>query len=196
MTATTKRVIVTSKERKGEKITLVFFSADEHLTFAFRKCHKKSVKNKQLILTYLIPVKMILGYMPSKVLLEKYNLMQFSELKDAVQKGDVRTVEDMMRIHESFLAGAGIYLIVEKLKQIACRNLFKRVFLILNTHQIPVHSLLAALETTGIEDIDLDATECLIANLIQDGKIKGYISHQHRKLVISKQNPFPCLSSM
>lgn len=28
------------------------------------------------------------------------------------------------------------------------------------------------------------------------GHIKGYISHQHQKLVVSKQNPFPPLSSV
>ena len=27
------------------------------------------------------------------------------------------------------------------------------------------------------------------------GYIKGYISHQHQKLVVSKQNPFPSLTS-
>lgn len=28
------------------------------------------------------------------------------------------------------------------------------------------------------------------------GHIKGYISHQHQKLVVSKQNPFPPLSTV
>jgi hypothetical protein len=33
------------------------------------------------------------------------------------------------------------------------------------------------------------------ANLIFEGKIKGYISQQHQKLVVSKQTPFPPLAS-
>ena len=46
-----------------------------------------------------------------------------------------------------------------------------------------------------MEDVDDDETACIIANLIYDGRIKGYISHQHQKLVVSKQNAFPPLVS-
>lgn len=31
---------------------------------------------------------------------------------------------------------------------------------------------------------------------LPQGHIKGYISHQHQKLVVSKQNPFPPLSTV
>lgn len=178
----------------NSKIQLL--SADEYLTYAFEHCHRQSIKNKRLILTYLVPVKMLLGHMPKKFVLEKYNLLQFWELMEAVKKGNLRSLEEVMNKHESFFIEAGIYLIVEKLKIIAYRNLFKKVYLVLNTHQIPIQSLLTALEMYGVENIDMDETECLVANLINEKKIKGYISHQHKKLVISKQNPFPQLSSI
>ena len=41
--------------------------------------------------------------------------------------------------------------------------------------------------------MDTDEIECVLANLIYKGYIKGYISHQHGKLVVSKGNPFPSL---
>jgi len=47
----------------------------------------------------------------------------------------------------------------------------------------------------GEVDVDDDEVQCIIANLIFEDKIKGYISFQHQKLVISKQNAFPPLSS-
>lgn len=172
------------------------FLADEYLTYAFEHCHKQSSKNKRLILTYLVPVEMLLGYMPKHSLLQKYNLMEFGELMEAVKKGDLRNLEKVMEKHELFFIGAGIYLIVEKLKIIAYRNLFKKVYLVLNIHQIPIQDLLSALEMHGIDDVDMDEVECIVANLIYEGKIKGYISHQHKKLVISKQNPFPRLSTV
>ncbi|XP_066603911.1 PCI domain-containing protein 2 [Prorops nasuta] len=171
-------------------------AANEYLTYAFEHCHKYSSKNKRLILTYLVPVKMLLGYMPKKNLLEKYDLLEFWELVESVKKGDLHSLEGVMTEHESFFISAGIFLIVEKLKLIAYRNLFKKVYLVLNTHQIPIDSFLTALQMHKIEDIDMDETECLIANLIYEGKIRGYISHQHKKLVIAKQNPFPRLSSI
>ena len=44
-------------------------------------------------------------------------------------------------------------------------------------------------------DIDLDGVECIAANLIYRKLVKGYLSHQHRIAVLSKQDPFPALSA-
>nr|XP_021188148.2 PCI domain-containing protein 2 homolog [Helicoverpa armigera] len=171
-------------------------SADEYLSFAFQNCHRKSIKNKRLILTYLVPVKMLLGFMPSIHLLQKYDLMQFWDLVSAVKNGDLRGIDQVMEEHESFFISAGIYLIVEKLKITAYRNLFRKVYVAENTHQIDIASFQAALQIMGHDDVDSDETQCIVANLIYDGKIKGYISYQHKKVVVSKQNAFPPLSSL
>lgn len=171
-------------------------AADEYLTYAFENCHKMSQKNKRLILIYLVPVKMLLGYIPSKQVLEKYDVIQFWDLVQAVCQGNLKLFDELMEKHEEFFIKCGIYLIVDKLKIIAYRNLFRKVYLILNTHQIPVDALQTALVSLGQTDVDLDETQCIVANLIYEGKIKGYISHQHRKVVVSKQNPFPPLTSL
>lgn len=171
-------------------------AADEYLTYAFENCHKLSQKNKRLILIYLVPVKMLLGYIPSKQVLEKYDLIQLWDLVQAVCQGNLKVFDELMEKHEEFFIKCGIYLIVDKLKIIAYRNLFRKVYLILNTHQIPVDALQTALVSLGQSDVDLDETQCIVANLIYEGKIKGYISHQHRKVVVSKQNPFPSLTSL
>lgn len=41
------------------------------------------------------------------------------------------------------------------------------------------------------QDVDMDEVECILANLIYQGKIKGYISHEKKTLIISKADPFP-----
>ncbi|XP_023940759.1 PCI domain-containing protein 2 homolog [Bicyclus anynana] len=173
-----------------------YSTAESYLSFAFQKCHRNSHKNKRLILTYLIPVKMLLGYMPTVGLLEKYDLLQFLELISTVKNGDLRGIDSVMEKHESFFISAGIYLIVEKLKIIAYRNLFKKVYLEENNHQIDIANFQAALQMMGEEDMSSDETQCIVANLIYQGKIKGYISYQHKKVVVSKQNAFPPLSSL
>jgi nuclear mRNA export protein PCID2/THP1 len=170
-------------------------SAEIYLSFAFNNCHKKFPKNKRQILIYLVPVKMLLGHMPRKEILEKYNVLQFHELASALKEGNVRKFDEVIQRHETFFIESGIYLIVEKLKIIAYRNLFKRVYLILQTHQIDLQCFLTALNFASGEVIEMDETQCIVANLIYEGRIKGYISHQHNKLVVSKQNPFPSLSS-
>ena len=41
--------------------------------------------------------------------------------------------------------------------------------------------------------MDKDEVECVLANLIYMGYVKGYLSHQHSKLVVSKGKAFPPL---
>nr|CAD7200776.1 unnamed protein product [Timema douglasi] len=226
----------------------IYLVADTYLTFAFEKCHKTCLKNKRMILMYLVPVKMMRGYMPSKRVLEKYDLMQFWEVVEAVKQGNLQAFNATMEKHETFFVSYGLFLILERLKVNTYRSLFKtvacfskllkhifvlhkeqiaenmssgasctheragsrhqrglnEVFLnldialcqMMKTHQIPIQVLLQALQVMGVSDVDLDETQCIVANLIYEGKIKGYISHQHQKLVVSKQNAFPILSSV
>lgn len=171
-------------------------NADEFLSFAFENCWKKFTKNKRLILIYLVPVKMLLGYMPKKEILQRYDVLQFYELSCALKEGNVRKFDDVIQKHETFFIKCGIYLLVEKLKFIVYRNLFKRVYLIKQSHQLDLSSFQSALEFVGEKDITMDETHCIVANLIFEGKIKGYISHTHNKLVVSKQNPFPPLNTV
>lgn len=193
-------------------------SADEYLSFAFRKCHKRFPRNKRLILIYLVPVKMLLGFMPKREVLDKYDVLQFHELACALKEGNVQKFDEVIQRHETFFIECGIYLIVEKLKTIAYRNLFKRVssihghclaleidfrcsfafqvWLVTQTHQLDLNHFLVALQYVGESEITMDEVHCIVANLIYEGRIKGYISHQHNKLVVSKQNPFPLLNTI
>lgn len=83
--------------------------------------------NCRLILIYLVPVKMLLGYMPKKEVLERYDVLQFHELASAIKDGNVRRFDEVIQRHETFFIDHGIYLIVEKLKILGYRNLFKKV---------------------------------------------------------------------
>ncbi|GIY93679.1 PCI domain-containing protein 2 [Caerostris extrusa] len=102
-----------------------FQIAEENLTFAFHHCHKGSKKNKQLILIFLITVKMVLGEIPSMFLLQKYELMQFAEVAKAVKDGDLQRFGNALEANEDFFIKWGIRLVLEKLKTIIYRNLKK-----------------------------------------------------------------------
>lgn len=190
--------LVTYRYYVGRKamIDSDFKNAEEFLTFAFLRCDKESMANKRLILINLIPVKMLLGHMPSKALLQKYDLTQFSEVVNAVTEGNLLRLNEALAANEDFFIKNGIYLVLERLKIITYRNLFKKVYLLLKTHQIPIDAFLVAVKLMKIEDVDLDEVQCIVANLIYEGKIKGYISFQHQKLVVSKQNAFPPLATL
>ncbi|CAL8109193.1 unnamed protein product [Calicophoron daubneyi] len=173
-----------------------FVSADRSLTFAFERCLGTAWSNKRLILIYLIPVKMLLGIFPNESLLTKYNLTEFLGISEAVKAGNLKKMDLELNKYENFFLHCGVYLILEKLKLITYRNLFKKVCAIMKTHLLPIDLFTAALRLMGIEDIDQDETECILANLIYEGKIKGYLAHQQQKLVVSKLQAFPTLATV
>jgi len=60
-------------------------------------------------------------------------------------------------------------------------------------NRIPVADFQTALQVTG-QDVDLDEAECLVANMIYRGYIRGYISHEKRMIVLANTNAFPRLT--
>ena len=170
-----------------------FEAANEMLSYAFHRCHRASRRNKRAVLYCLIPVRLLLGYMPRDSLLEKYNLPEFRELAAALRSGHLGRFRKVLHTHEKVFHERGIYLILEQLHTLVYRNLFKRVFLILKTHQLPIDAFTSALKMAGLVDADNEEAHCLLANLICNGRIRGYISWQHDTLVVSKVNAFPPL---
>ncbi|MBV98602.1 PCI domain-containing protein 2, partial [Eschrichtius robustus] len=141
-------------------------SPEEYLSFAFEHCHRLSQKNKRMVLIYLLPVKMLLGHMPTIELLRKYHLMQFAEVTKAVSEGNLLLLNEALAKHETFFIRCGIFLILEKLKIITYRNLFKKVYLLLKTHQLSLDAFLVALKFMQVEDVDIAEVQCILANLI------------------------------
>ena len=87
----------------------------------------------------------------------------------------------------------GTYLLLEKCKTVCYRNLFKRIHCVLGKTQIPLPLVLHG-AFRGVLDMtamDLDQIECILANLIYRGFVRGYLSHTKRVLVLSKRDPFP-----
>lgn len=182
-------------------------NADNLLSFAFKNCNPKMHNNRRIILIFLIPVKMLfVGFMPTLELLKKYNLLQFEPLSQAIKEGNLYAFDDAIEKNSDFFYYYGIYFTLEKLKTLIYRNIFKKVAKIANTHQIQLNDFVNAInyfqsnrnkiplaeeDKTTIEEV-----HCLLANLIADNKLKGYISLQHQKLVISKKDPFPKLSNI
>jgi len=174
--------------------------ANECLSYAFDHCHRESSHNKRLILVYLTPVKLRLGQLPTDELLRKYNLPQFAGLSHAVRTGNLKQLKEELAIHQSFFVRWGIFMTLEKLRFIAYRNLFKRVFSIVvapgESPHVPLASLQTAINTLQDRQIDLDEVECIVANLIHKKYIKGFISHSKRLLVMSRKDAFPLLKNV
>ncbi|KAI6221434.1 CSN12-like protein [Aphelenchoides fujianensis] len=181
--------------------------ANEALSFAFDRCPEEFAKNKRLILIYLIPVKMFLGFMPNHAVLQQYELDCFEELVMAVKEGNVGRLERALTDQQDFFIDAGIFLMVEKLKMTTFLNLIKLMHKISDSAQIKIESIVAILSRTGVE-MQERRSELPVGQLDPPGelfpcivlipfvrslqkKMKGYISYNHQTLVLSKLAPFP-----
>jgi nuclear mRNA export protein PCID2/THP1 len=69
-------------------------------------------------------------------------------------------------------------------------------YLIRQSHQLRFRDFEAALEGITGQPTDMDEVECILANLIFKGYMKGYMSHQKKVLVVSKAQPFPQITDV
>lgn len=133
---------------------------------------------------------MCLGVMPKDQIATVYGLHELVAMGKAAIKGDIKTFEYLLERHQSSFVRIGVYLVLEQVKTIVYRNLFKRMALITDNSRLNLHVVDLVMRWLH-ETVDLDEIECILANLVYQNKVKGYISHKMRMLVISKTDPFP-----
>jgi hypothetical protein len=84
-----------------------------------------------------------------------------------------------------------IFLTLERGREIAMRNLFRKVYLYCDkSTRIPVRTFQAAMGSGKVE-VEGEEVECLIAGLIYKGLVKGYISREKQMVVLSGTMAFP-----
>ena len=168
-----------------------YVAAEAHLIYAFAHCRASDAANKRAILEFLLPVRLRRGALPREALLRKHGLSALAPLVAAVRAGDLRTFNAELARNQLAFVKRGTFLLLEKVKILVYRNLFKKIYLVQNkAAQLKLHLFVRAFAWLGCE-IGTDEVECILANLIFKGLLKGYISHQKQTLVLSKKDPFP-----
>lgn len=59
--------------------------------------------------------------------------------------------------------------------------------------RIPISMFHSSLTISGI-DVSQEEAECLVANMIYKGLMRGYISHEKQMVVLASTNAFPRLA--
>ncbi|KAI8583585.1 hypothetical protein K450DRAFT_221832 [Umbelopsis ramanniana AG] len=174
-----------------------YIKAEQELSLAFLECSTRSSRNKQLILHYLLPVRIYLGKLPTRKLLNRYPSISalYSPLVSAIREGNVRAFDVAMESGYAHLIDRGTFLTIEKARSMVIRTLCRRVYSIMNTTRISMETFKQALEFAGLE-VDMEEVECMLAVLIFKGYIKGYLSHEKQFVVLSAKDPFPIPSSV
>ncbi|EUC27802.1 hypothetical protein COCVIDRAFT_109027 [Bipolaris victoriae FI3] len=191
-----------------------YAKAESSLQQAWESCHSRSQHNKSLILTYLIPCRLITQHkIPTTSLLAEAPHLQrtFGPLVSCIKRGDLTGFDRALAEGEPEFVKQRIFLTLERSRDIALRNLLRKVYLAagfddlkegqtekdrIRKSRIPLAHFAAALRmgTAGegsgqvVED---DEVECLLANQIYKGLMKGYISRDHGIVVMNKKGAFP-----
>ncbi|XP_039057887.1 enhanced ethylene response protein 5-like [Hibiscus syriacus] len=176
-----------------------FPAADHKLSYALTHCNPLRESNIRMILKYLIPVKLSLGIFPETSLLEKYNLLEYNNVVQALKRGDLRLLRHALHEHEDQFLRSGVYLVLEKLELQVYQRLVKKIYFIQKqkdpskAHQLKLEVIVKALKWLEM-DMDLDEVECIMTILIYKNLVKGYFAHKSKVVVLSKQDPFPKLN--
>ncbi|CAN1148067.1 Enhanced ethylene response protein 5 [Linum perenne] len=182
-----------------------FPAADQKLSYALTHCSLSNEANIRMILKYLIPVKLSIGILPTKQLLEKYNLIEYSNVTESLKRGDLRLLRSALHENEDqYVSQIRCLSCPRKARATSVSKITKQdvnfhSYIIQKrkdmskAHQLKLEVIVKALKWLEIE-MDIDEVECIVAILIYKNLIKGYFAHKSKVVVLSKQDPFPKLN--
>ena len=139
--------------------------------------------SNRLILTYLIPCHLLTTHtLPSPSLLRPYPrlLELFTPLSTCIRRGDLSGFDAALAAGEDEMVKRRIYLTLERGRDIALRNLLRKVFLAggfeegkdgesIRRTRVPLEEFVAAVRLGSRGEanrVESDEVECLLANMI------------------------------
>ncbi|KAE9448768.1 hypothetical protein C3L33_19327, partial [Rhododendron williamsianum] len=141
-----------------------FPAADHKLSYALTYCNPHREANIRMILKYLIPVKLSIGILPMISLLEKYNLVEYSNVVQAMRRGDLRLLRQALQEHED-------HYIIQKQKDPS------------KAHQIKLEVIVKALKWL---EMDMDVDEFLNDLASFAGRARQHLKAMHNVKTICR----------
>ncbi len=141
---------------------------------------------------------MVLGEVPTDAFLAAHGLEIYRQVRSAVKAGRVGAFRAVLSRHKTRLASWGVLFALERLEAVAVRNLLRLVHQVEDSTRLPLSALEGALRVAGCAPQDCEPGQgaCMVANLVELGMVRGYISHEHQKVVLSAKEAFPPLHSL
>ena len=159
--------------------------AEEHLTGAWQQCYRRTPRNQERILTYLIPCRLLTSHsLPSAALLAPFPALRalFDPVARCIRRGDLAGFDRALLAGEDAFVRRRIYLTLERGRDVALRNLLRKVYIAggfepakedggapVRRTRVPVAEFAAAIRLgAGAEGgkMDNEEVECLLANMI------------------------------
>lgn len=159
------------------------------------------IKNRMSIAILLLPLNFLLyRQIPTKKLWDSYpDLKQaFSPVFEAIKQGNLKAYDYEVASLTKLLLTKHIYALYMKIRPFVELRLFSKVIHFYNgprKHIIPLSEFATALRYSSGRDYTPEEVESQLATEIACGRIKGYISHGNKVIVLSKKEPLPSLVS-
>lgn len=160
-----------------------------------------SLNQKDAIMVYLVPMIFLTKkWYPSVVSMDKFpkTKLLYNNIITTLLNGNIQKFDQEFEKKQKIFLSKNLYLLIVQLREFVFLRTIKQIYIINDKKtQISIKTILTAYKTEKhdtqelTEKEKLDDIECLLANLIGKNRIKGYISHDHRMLVVSKAQPFP-----
>ncbi|KAL9022235.1 MAG: hypothetical protein Q9185_000635 [Variospora sp. 1 TL-2023] len=109
-----------------------YHKAEENLTSAYHTCHRLAQRNKDLLLTYLIPTHLhttLTLPTPSLLLLPPLSNL-FSPLLHALRMGSLAAFTAALAANEDAYVKRRVYLSLERARDLCLRNLLRRIWVL------------------------------------------------------------------
>lgn len=161
--------------------------------------------HRRAVLLYLVPARLLLGVAPSAALLDRYDLTgTYGGIVRGVTTGDLGAYATALARHEGLFMRRALFLVLDKLRTLVYRSLLRAVQVVLDGKtRLRVAMWAAAMSSAGGKDasavggeVDLVEAECVAANLIALGLVKGYIAHKAGYIVLSNNLAFPPVAAV
>lgn len=167
-----------------------YAEAEANLSEALSLCHRPAQRNRERILSYLIPTHVLTkDQLPKQSFLSPHPTLDsiLTPIFTAIRQGNLLAFDRALSSAEPALVRRRIYLTLERTRDICMRNLFRKVFLYagfeeskdadgnstgekIRRTRIKVEEFEAAMRMAyrGGEDVmvDRDEVECFLANMI------------------------------
>lgn len=163
--------------------------AVQQLEFALDNISPMLRDHRRRILLFLIPAKILTGKLPSMRTIEKYDMKWYRDIVPAIRSGNLGSFNRAVSLYEEFFIRSALFLAIEKMRSLVYCALVRQVSKVLG-QKIQLDHIMHSVHLSST-DVSRDEVECILANLIHQNYIKGYISHKVGFLVLSKKNAFP-----
>ncbi|KAJ2769293.1 hypothetical protein IWQ57_003167 [Coemansia nantahalensis] len=175
--------------------------AREQLEYAFGACPAWHYRNKRAILRHLIAANMIRGRLPTQRLLAKYDMEPvYAELARCFRRGNVAGFERaLVGSMELFRAQGNFLLLLERTKLLMFRNVLQRMCRIHAGSErgkiVAYRDILTAFQVaTQNPAMDTLEMESILASLVSQKLVLGYLFHHQRLLNLSRKMAFPAIA--